>query len=440
MHELELKDKQYIWHPFTPMKDWVEEEQLVIAAGKGIKLIDINGKEYYDGVSSLWVNVHGHRKEKINRAIRKQLDRIAHTTMLGLSNIPAIELAEQLVAIAPPGLNKVFYSDNGATAVEIAVKMAFQYWQLKGKNRKQKFVTLAGAYHGDTIGSVSVGGIDLFHRIFQPLLFKTIHAPCPSCYHCTLGAEPATCSMACATAMEHILEERHDEIAAVVMEPLVQGAAGILTQPPGYLKRVREMTRKYNVLLIADEVATGFGRTGKMFACEHEDVSPDFLTLAKGITGGYLPLAVTLTTDEIYDAFYGHHREKKTFFHGHSYTGNPLACAAALANLEVFREEGVLEGLPPKIAAVARKLTHFWELTHVGDVRQCGLMVGIEVVKDREKKIFYDWEDKIGMRICRHARQYGLIIRPLDNVVVFLPPLASSAADLETMLDIIYRS
>lgn len=440
MCEAGEKDKQYVWHPFTQMQDWVSRPQKVIVAAKGIKLIDADGAEFYDGVSSLWVNLHGHRKAAIDQAIVDQLGKVAHTTMLGLANIPAAELAEQLVTIAPPGLNKVFYSDDGSTAVEVALKMAFQYWQHKGKPKKQKFIALEQAYHGDTVGTVSVGGIDLFHRVFKPLLFTSVHIPAPSCYHCQLATDRAICGMQCADRLEQVLAEHHEEIAGLIIEPLVQAAAGMLMSPPGYLAKVREISRKYNVLLIADEVATGFGRTGKMFACEHEAVAPDMMTLSKGITGGYMPLAATLTTDEIYNAFLGDYADKKTFYHGHSYTGNPLACAAALANLNVFREEKVIEGLSFKIAAAAAKLKAIASLEHVGDVRQCGLIVGIELMQEKAGKVAYPWEQAAGARVCAQARRYGLIIRPIGDVVIFMPPLASTVEEIEEMLSIIERS
>lgn len=437
---IECKDKTYVWHPFTQMQEWVENPQLVIAGGDGIRLIDTEGKSYYDGVSSLWLNVHGHRKTEIDQAIISQLGKIAHTTMLGLASAPAAELAEKLIGIVPSGLRKVFYSDSGSTAVEIAVKMAYQYWQLKGSTKKQKFVTLTNAYHGDTVGSVSVGGIDLFHRIFGPLLFETIHVPSPCCYHCEFPGQAGECeSGACITAVEKFLEEQHEEIAAMVVEPLVQGAAGMLTQPTGYLRRIRELTKQYNVLLIVDEVATGFGRTGKMFACEHENVSPDIMTMAKGITAGYLPLAATITTDEIYQAFLGDRASQRTFFHGHSYTGNALACAAALANLEVFQQDQVIEGLAVKIAAAKSKLAGFGELPAVADIRQCGLMIGVELMADKKSKTPFPADRQIGHRVCMLAREYGLIIRPLGDVIVFMPPLASTANEIEVMLDIIYR-
>ncbi|MCE5287171.1 MAG: adenosylmethionine--8-amino-7-oxononanoate transaminase [Pelosinus sp.] len=440
MNRLEQLDKEYVWHPFTQMKDWNDQPQKVIAAANGIKLIDTEGNEYYDGVSSLWVNIHGHRKKEIDEAIIEQLSKAAHTTMLGLASIPAAELAKELVEVTPNGLEKVFFSDDGSTAVEVAVKMAFQYWQHKGKPGKQKFISLEQAYHGDTLGTVSVGGIDLFHRVFKPLLFDPVHIPSPSCYHCQLGSDQNTCGMPCIAVLEKVLAEHHEEIAGLVIEPLVQAAAGMLMSPPGYLAKVRELTKKYEVLLIADEVATGFGRTGKMFACENEAVSPDLMTLSKGITGGYMPLAATLTTNEIYNAFLGDYDEKKTFYHGHSYTGNQLACAAALANLRIFREEKVIEGLKDKIAAAKEKLSQIRKLKHVGDARQCGLIIGIELIETQEKKVPYPWKAAMGAKVCLYARKYGLIIRPVGDVLVFMPPLASTVQEIQTMLQIIKRS
>jgi adenosylmethionine---8-amino-7-oxononanoate aminotransferase len=438
MNEIERKDKQYIWHPFTQMKGWLENPQTVIAEAKGIKITDMDGREYYDGVSSLWVNIHGHRKAEINQAIIDQLGKVAHSTALGLANIPASELAEQLVEVTPPGLNKVFYSDDGSTAMEVAIKMAFQYWQHKGLPQKKRFVALDQAYHGDTVGTVSVGGIDLFHRVFKPLLFEPLHIPAPSCYHCQLADDPATCGMVCAQQLESALAEHHEEIAAVILEPLVQAAAGMLMAPPGYLAKVRELTEQYTVLLIVDEVATGFGRTGKMFACGHEEVTPDLMALSKGITGGYLPLAATMTTDEIYNAFLGEMAEKRTFYHGHSYTANQLACAAASANLKIFRNENVIEGLAPKMVAIKEKLTAIRELAHVGDARQCGMIVGIELMQDKAGKIPYPWDQTTGAKVCMKARQYGLFIRPVGDVVVFMPPLASTVEEINHMLDIIH--
>ncbi len=438
--EIEAKNKQYVWHPFTQMKGWLENPQTVIVEACGNKIIDTQGREYYDGVSSLWVNIHGHRKTEIDQAIICQLGKIAHSTMLGLANIPATQLAEELVKITPAGLNKVFFSDDGSTAAEVAIKMAFQYWQHKDLAKKRKFVALDQAYHGDTLGTVSVGGIDLFHRTFKPLLFEPLHIPAPSCYHCQLAAGPEACGMACAAALEKVLAESQEEIAAIIIEPLVQAAAGMLMSPPGYLGKVRDLAKRYNVLLIADEVATGWGRTGKMFACEHEGVSPDLMILSKGITGGYLPLATTLTTDEIYNEFLGEIAEKRTFYHGHSYTGNQLACAAAMANIKIFREEKVIEGLAPKVKAIDDKLAAIRRLKHVGDARQRGMIVGIELMQDKTAKIPYPWEQTIGAIVCMKAREYGLFIRPVGDVVVFMPPLSTSVADISQMIDIIYKS
>nr|WP_313884858.1 adenosylmethionine--8-amino-7-oxononanoate transaminase [Desulfofundulus sp. TPOSR] len=440
---LEQWDKEYVWHPFTQMQQYAREKPLIIARGEGSYLIDVEGNRYLDGVSSLWVTVHGHCHPALNRAIKEQLDEIAHSTLLGLANVPSILLAKKLVEITPPGLSKVFYSDAGATAVEIALKMAFQYWQQKEGGcfrSKTKFISLVEAYHGDTIGSVSVGGISLFHGIFRPLLFECLHAPAPYCYRCPLERERESCGMACADRLEELLKEHHQEVAAVIIEPLVQGAAGMITAPDGFLRRVRELCTRYNVLLIADEVAVGFGRTGRLFACEHEGVSPDLMCLAKGITGGYLPLAATLTTDEVYSAFLGKPEEGKTFYHGHTYTGNPLACAAALASIELFEKENLLAALQPKIELLHRKLEGFWELPHVGDIRQRGMMVGIELVADKKTKQPYPREEQVGHRVILEARRRGLVIRPLDNVIVLMPVLAMSEEELNQVLEITYES
>jgi len=440
---LEAWDKKYIWHPFTQMQEYVGEPALIIERGEGSYLIDVHGNRYLDGISSLWVNVHGHCRKEINRAIGEQVERIAHSTLLGLASVPSILLARKLVEITPPGLNKVFYSDSGATAVEIALKMAFQYWQQKDGGRyraKRKFISLGEAYHGDTIGSVSVGGMALFHGIFRPLLFPCLNAPAPYCYRCPLGRERESCARACVQELETLMAEHHEEVAAMIIEPLVQGAAGMITAPPGYLRQVRDLCRKYNILLIADEVAVGFGRTGRMFACEHEDVAPDLMCLAKGITGGYLPLAVTMTTDEIYNAFLGAVHEHKTFYHGHTYTGNPLACAAALASMEIFEREKVIERLQPKIEFLRRGLERFRSLPAVGEIRQRGVMVGIELVRNRETRECYPPEWNVGHRVILEARRRGLIIRPLGDIIVLMPVLAMSTEELEQVLEITYHA
>jgi adenosylmethionine-8-amino-7-oxononanoate aminotransferase len=558
------RDRRVLWHPFTQQLGWQDEDFPVIASAEGVHLVDVDGRRYLDGVSSLWCNVHGHRVPALDDAIRAQLDRLAHSTMLGLSHPPAIALAERLVRLAPPGLTRVFYSDSGSEAMEIALKIAYQFWQqvepggrglqpptpagrdqpasargfggsaeapsmlhegeggkapptpeaffsaleiaidpalaaavaalddatlaralagcpaplaarvfrqvptprsldvrrrlgrhggdaasvaaarrallerlgaaapapagsprarrTREPKRKQTFLTFGEAYHGDTIGSVSLGGIDLFHAVYGPLLFRSVRAPSP--------AAPGALA-----AVEALFERHHDTLAAAVVEPLIQGAAGMLVQPDGFLRRLRALCDAHDVLLLCDEVATGFGRTGTMFACEQEGVTPDLMAVAKGLTGGYLPLAATLATGEIYDAFLGAPAEKKTFFHGHTYTGNPLACAAALANLDVFEREQVIAGLPPKIAAFAEGLARFAEHPHVREVRRRGLMAGIELVKDKAGGAPYDDAERKGHQVTLAARARGVLIRPLGNVVVLMPPLAMTTGDLRRLLD-----
>lgn len=444
---LEELDKSYVWHPFTQMKEWLNEKPLIISEGKGCYLKDIYGRWYLDGVSSLWVNVHGHKRKEIDDAVKQQLDKIAHSTLLGLGNIPSIKLAEKLITILEQSfhgserkLTKVFFSDNGSTSVEIALKMAFQYWSHRGIKGKNSFLSLKNGYHGDTIGAVSVGGIDIFHEIFKPLLFKTYKAPSPYCYRCDFGITYPECDLRCLKAMEEILTEHSNEIAAVIIEPIVQGAGGMIVYPENYLKGVRELCDKYNVLLIADEVATGFGRTGKMFACEHANVIPDLMCLSKGITNGYLPLAVTLTTQEIFNSFLGEFKELKTFFHGHSYTGNPLACSAAIASLELFEKDETLKNLQPKIVLLQDRLLKIAELPNVGNVRNKGFMTGIELVKNKETTEPYPLEAKMGWKVIYKAREMGVIIRPLGNVVVLMPPLCISESSLLELLDIVEKS
>ena len=440
--ELERLDKQYIWHPFTQMKDWQAEESLIIAAGQGSYLEDIQGHRYLDGVSSLWVTIHGHRQKDIDRAIVEQLSRIGHSTFLGLSHIPAIKLAKKLMEITPKNLAKVFYSDNGSTAVEISLKMAFQFWRQCEKRQpsRTRFLSFANGYHGDTVGSVSVGGIDLFHKMYRPLLFKSIRVHSPYCYRCHLGKEYSQCRMSCLAEVEEAIDRHQGKIAAIVIEPLIQAAGGMITFPPGYTRRIQELASKHDILFIADEVATGFGRTGTLFACAHEKLKPDFLTVAKGITGGYLPLAATLTAQRVFDAFCREYKEKKTFFHGHTYTANPLACVAALSNLEVFERENTLAKLKDKIAFLKKGLKNFWELKHVGDIRQLGFMVGIELVRDRDTKRPYPYAAKTGIKVIKEARKRGLVIRPLGDVIVLIPPLSMSLKELEKLLEITYDS
>jgi adenosylmethionine-8-amino-7-oxononanoate aminotransferase len=423
------------------MQVYAAEPPVIITRAHGCFLVDQDGREYIDGVSSLWCNVHGHRVPELDAAVREQLDRVAHSTLLGLANVPAIQLARRLVELAPPGLTRVFYSDDGATAVEVALKMAFQYWRQRPEPRpgKTRFLALQGAYHGDTLGDVSVGDLARFHHLFTPLLFPTLRAPQPYCYRCPLGLERATCRIDCGEALADLVRDNADTLAAVVIEPLVQGAAGMITAPPGYLRRVREITRAHDVLLIADEVAVGFGRTGTLFACEQEEVRPDFLCVAKGLTGGYLPLAATLTTEEIYRAFLGRPEEGKTFHHGHTYTGNPLGAAVALANLDLLEKSGVLAALPAKVERLQDRLKGMAELPSVGDVRQRGLMAGIELVRAKAGKQAFPADQRRGARVCRMARDHGVLLRPLGDVVVVMPPLAIDLSLLDCLCDVLYN-
>jgi adenosylmethionine-8-amino-7-oxononanoate aminotransferase len=438
--QLEQWDREHVWHPFTPMQTYAEEHPLIIARAHGCFLVDLDGKEYIDGVSSMWCNVHGHRVPELDAAIREQLDAVAHSTLLGLGNAPSIRLARRLVEMAPEGLTRVFYSDDGATAVEVALKMAFQYWRQcpKPQPKKTLYLSLRGAYHGDTLGDVSVGDLARFHHLFAPLLFPAVRAPNPYCYRCPLGLERKSCRIDCAEELADLVRRHADTLAAVVIEPLMQGAAGMIAAPEGYLRRVREVTREHDVLLIADEVAVGMGRTGTLFACQREGVVPDFLCLAKGLTGGYLPLAATLTTEGIFRAFLGRPEEGRTFYHGHTYTGNQLGCAAALANLNLLTN-GVLDSLPAKIERLKQYLARMAELPVVGDIRQQGLMAGIELVEEKATKRPAPTQRRLGARICRLARERGVLLRPLGDVLVVMPPLAIELSLLDRLCDVLYN-
>lgn len=447
-HErLAALDRAHVWHPFTQMQTWLSplpgDEPVIIDHARGSWLFDTRGRKYLDAISSLWVNVHGHHRAEIDSAIKLQLEHVAHTTLLGLGSPPSIELAADLIHRTPkiegqPELTKVFYSDSGSTSVEIAVKMAFQHFRLRGKPKKQKFVAMAEAYHGDTIGSVSVGGMDLFHQIFQPLLFDCLRVPTPYVYRWPTG--PKHCLEAAALAAETLIRGRHEEIAAFIIEPLVQGAAGMITHPKGYLKRIAKACREHGVLLICDEVATGFGRTGTLFACEQEGVVPDILCCAKGLSGGYLPLAATLTSESIYESFLGPFESKRTFFHGHSYTGNPLACAAAIASLKLFDEQGTLAHVRAMEARLSSALQPLLELPHVGDIRQRGLMVGIELVKDKKTKEEFPYGERMGHKVAIAGRQRELMLRPLGNVVVLMPPLSIAPAEIDFLAEAVRES
>ncbi len=430
LEEIQRWDREIVWHAFTQMAEY---EPFLIEHAHGCTLVDMDGREYLDGVSSLWCNIHGHRHPRLDEALRRQLDQVAHVTSLGMSHPTTVRLAKRLVDITPSGLNHVFFSSDGSSSVEVALKMAFQYWRQREDPRPEKtrYIALDGAYHGDTLGSVSVGGVARFHEMFRPLLFDVIRLPTPQCYRLPDGVTRETACDYYLGQLERTLESNHEEIAALVIEPLVQAAAGMMTQPDGYLRGVRELTRRFDVLLLADEVAVGFGRTGTMFACEQEAVAPDLLCLGKGLTAGYLPMAATLATDEIWRAFLGEYSESKTFYHGHTYGGNPLAAAVASASLDVFQEEKTLEVLPEKIVRLADHLKRIAELPHVGDVRQRGLIAGIELVRDKQTKEPYPWTEKRGIRVCDYAQTEGVWLRPLGNVVVIMPPLAMTLLELD---------
>jgi adenosylmethionine-8-amino-7-oxononanoate aminotransferase len=433
---LHTTDRQHVWHPFTPHSVYADEHPLMVVAAEGHWLIDADGTRYLDGVASLWCNLFGHRRAEIDEAITAQLGRFAHSTFLGNASAPAVELAGRLAALAPEGLTRVFFSDNGSTAVEVAMKMAYQFWQQTGTAAdaaRTKFVTIGGAYHGDTVGAVSLGGIDLFHEVYRPLLFPTLQAPQPYCYRCPLGLERDTCGVECASVAERLIAEHAHEIAAVVIEPGVQGAAGMVTQPDGYAARIAAAARAAGALVIVDEVAVGFGRSGKLFASEVERLTPDFLCLAKGLTGGYLPMAATLTTERIFEGFLGAPEEGRTFFHGHTYTGNALAAAAAHATLDLLPE--VLDGLAPTIAHFSARAERLRALPHVGDVRCYGLALGVELVADVATRAAFPSARRTGMQVCTEAKRRGVFLRPIGDVVIVMPPLTITRDELDILFD-----
>jgi adenosylmethionine-8-amino-7-oxononanoate aminotransferase len=431
-------DHAHLWHPFTQMQEWLATEPLVVIAADGNYLIDAAGRRYLDGVSSLWCNVHGHRRPEIDAAIRSQLERVAHTTLLGLASPPSAELAARLAAIAPAGLTRVFYSDAGATAVEIALKLALQYWRLRGQDRP-RFIALVDGYHGDTLGAMSVGFSEPFHRFYAPLLPVT-RVPAPYVVARTRGVDPDAALAGALSELEATLARHRGSVAAVVLEPLVQGAAGMWPQPVAYLPAVRELTRRYDTLLVCDEVATGFGRTGRLFACDHAGVAPDLLTLGKGLTGGYLPLAATLATEEIFRAFLGPYEEYTAFFHGHTFTGNALACAAALASLDLFTPT-LLATLPTKAEALAHALAHAVRpLPHVAEIRQCGLMIGIELMRAPQRREPYAPGERIGHRGILAARRRGVVLRPLGDTLVLMPPLSIRTEEIATLVTVAAES
>ena len=438
---LEAKDKKYVWHPFTQMSVWRDEPVTIIESGRGVVVRDVEGNEYIDSFSSYWCNVHGHGEKRLSSAMQRQASKISHSTFLGFSNEPAVELAEKLVEITPDNLTKVFYSDNGSTAVEVAVKMAYQYWRHVEKDSKRsRFLALNSAYHGDTVGAMSVGGVDLYHSTFRDILFPTEFVPPPYCYRCPIGKTHPDCDLACADLVDKALSKSMGEVAAMIIEPMVQCPGGIITAPDRYLKKVSDICKRHDVLLIADEVAVGFGRTGKMFAVEHEDVAPDIMALSKSITSGTVPFAATMTTEKIYDAFLGSYESQKTFFHGHTYTANQIGTAVALENLKLYEERSIVELFQTKAIELADLLAPLKDFAHVGDVRQRGLIAGIELVVDKESKKPYKWEERVGMKVCAEAKSRGLLIRPLGNVLVLFPAPVITKNELARVVDIVKQS
>jgi adenosylmethionine-8-amino-7-oxononanoate transaminase len=464
VHELARLDLEYVWHPFTQMKDWVGREPIVITQGRGALLRDANGREYIDANSSIWTNLHGHRNRKIDRAIATQLKRIAHSSALGLANEPASILAEKLARAAqisplvPPSLRKVFFSDDGSTAMEVALKLSHEYWRRNGV-AEPRFLSLEGAYHGDTVGAVSLGHIDLFHKTYGQLLFKTEAVMSPYCYRCPFNrAKPERsdarsyrkCHWECVGRVAEKFESakaRRQPISAFIVEPLMQGAAGMIPQPEGWLKDVAEITRLHGAHLIADEIMTGFGRATNpspevpaLFATQQEQVAPDFMALAKGLTGGYLPLAATLTTLPVFESFLGEYEEFKTFFHGHSYTGNQLASAAALASLELLRSEASLRDRRAIASQMSRELSHLWDLPQVGDIRQVGLVAGIELVKNWETREPFELREQAGIRVCAALANRGVLTRPIGNVIVVMPPYCATRKQISKIFEALRQS
>ncbi|MFH0797391.1 MAG: adenosylmethionine--8-amino-7-oxononanoate transaminase [Candidatus Omnitrophota bacterium] len=433
------KDRKYIWHPYTQMKDCQHLPPILIERAKGIKIYDHRGRFYYDTIASWWCNVHGHNHPEIKKAIKEQIECLDHVLFAGFTHKPAIALAEKLVAISPKNLTKVFFSDNGSTAVESALKMSFQYWQNTGKKKKVKFVSLDLGYHGDTIGTMSVSGVGLFNQVFQPLFFSSFQVPSPYCYRCPVGKEQGDCRLDCVKPIEELVSQKHREIAGIILEPLVMAAGGMIVYPKEYLERVAEIAKKYNVHLLLDEVATGFGRTGKMFACNYVDIQPDFICLSKGLTSGTLPLGVTLMTDRIYQAFYADYEEKKTFYHGHTYTANPIAVSCARASLRVFKEEKTLERLKKLIPLFHQGLEEFRSLAIVGDVRYLGMIGALELVKNKKRKEPFSFKERIGWEVYKRGLKANLILRPLGSVTYLFLPLCVTEEELKDILSRTYQ-
>jgi len=430
------RDLAVLWHPCTQMKDHEQLPLIPIRRGEGVWLEDFDGKRYIDAVSSWWVNVFGHSNPRINQRIKNQLDQLEHVMLAGFSHQPVVELSERLVALTPPGLERVFYTDNGSTGIEVALKMSFHYWRNSGQPAKQRFVTLTNSYHGETVAAMSVGDVALFTDTYKPLLLDTFKVPSPDCYLRPEGMSWEEHSRNMFAHMERTLAEHHREIAAVIVEPLIQGASGMRMYHPVYLKLLREACDRYDVHLIHDEIAVGFGRTGTMFACEQAGITPDFLCLSKALTGGYLPMAAVLTTDKLYQAFYDDYSTLRAFLHSHTYTGNPLACAAALATLDIFEQDNVIEANKALAARMATATAHLADHPHVAEVRQTGMALAIEMVADKARKTPYPWQERRGLKVYQHALQRGALLRPLGSVVYFLPPYTITEEQIDLLAQI----
>ncbi|KXG78644.1 adenosylmethionine--8-amino-7-oxononanoate transaminase [Thermotalea metallivorans] len=434
MKELQQKDLKYIWHPCSQMKDYETFPPIVLERGEGPYLYDVEGKRYLDAVSSWWVNLFGHSNKRINKVIAEQVGKLEHAIFANFSHKPAIELAERIINITPKGLNKVFFADNGSSAVEVALKLSFQYYQQTGKKKKTRFVAISEAYHGETLGALSAGDIDLYNEIYKPLLMKTFKVKGPDCYRCPYQETRETCRGDCFEHMEKIVVEHHEEIAGILIEPMIQGAAGMKIYPAIYLKKLRKLCDDYDIHFIADEIAVGFGRTGTMFACEHAGISPDIMCLSKGLTAGYMPLSLTLVTDEIYDAFYDDYIHLKAFMHSHSYTGNPIGCAIACESLRIFEDENILERNQRTSCMIRSRMEGLLEYPHVGEFRQLGMVGAIELVKDKRTKEGFDWKQRVGYEIYKIALRYGVLLRPLGNIIYFMPPYVIDEKDIDLMI------
>ncbi|BCG22369.1 adenosylmethionine-8-amino-7-oxononanoate aminotransferase [Pseudomonas tohonis] len=430
------RDLAVLWHPCTQMKDHERLPVVPIRRGEGVWLEDFEGKRYLDAVSSWWVNVFGHANPRINQRIKDQVDQLEHVILAGFSHQPVIELSERLVKITPPGLDRVFYADNGSSGIEVALKMSYHFWRNQGREGKKRFVTLTNSYHGETIAAMSVGDVALFTETYKSLLMDTLKVPSPDCYLRPEGMCWEEHSRNMFAHMERTLAEHHAEVAAVIVEPLIQGAGGMRMYHPVYLKLLREACDRYGVHLIHDEIAVGFGRTGTMFACEQAGIAPDFLCLSKALTGGYLPMAAVLTSEAIYQGFYDDYQTLRAFLHSHTYTGNPLACAAALATLDIFEQDKVIEANRALSVRMAQSTAHLVDHPHVAEVRQTGMVLAIEMVQDKASRAPYPWQERRGLKVFQHALERGALLRPLGNVVYFLPPYVITPEQIDFLAEV----